>query len=202
MCDCRGPDAELWRGRGNDGTFLRGLIHVGDRFQLAALARRPRSDWPTPTTGFRLGRLKISTPPRLDGRTIDWGGLEAQPADDPPTPFSYMTDRITVPQIACYITGTTPATHDLTETPIIGCVFRSDRGGCPRYCPSVEDKIVRFGGVSATVFLVEGLDDATVYPNGISTSLPKDVQLEILKTIPASRTRTCCSRGMLSNTTL
>ena len=173
------------------GTFLRGLIHVGDvQIPAGRVGEAPAIGLADTfkRLGFRLGRLKTGTPPRLDGRTIDWAGLEAQLADDPPTPFSYMTDRITVPQLACYITGTTPATHDLIRKNLNKSAMYSGQieGVGPRYCPSVEDKVVRFEGRERhQIFLEpEGLDDPTVYPNGISTSLPKDVQLEILKTIP------------------
>ena len=177
------------------GTFLRGLIHVGDR-QIPAgrVGEQPAIGlaYTFRRLGFRLGRLKTGTPPRLDGRTIQWDGLDRQPADDPPVPFSYLTERITVPQIDCHITGTTPATHDLIRANLANSAMYSGQiqGTGPRYCPSVEDKIVRFGERQRhQIFLEpEGLDDPTVYPNGISTSLPKDVQLEILKTIPGLET--------------
>lgn len=138
--------------------------------------------------GFALGRLKTGTPARLDGRTIDFAGLERQDGDDPPVPFSYMTDRIETPQIPCYITETTPATHaviraNLHRSPMYSGQIESVG---PRYCPSIEDKVVRFAGRERhQIFLEpEGLDDPTVYPNGISTSLPREVQAEMLKTIP------------------
>jgi len=173
------------------GTFLRGLIHVGDsQIPAGRVGEAPAIGlaYTFRRLGFRLGRLKTGTPPRLDGRTIAWDGLESQPADDPPVPFSYMTDRITVPQIDCHITGTTPETHALIRANLEKSAMYSGQiqGTGPRYCPSVEDKIVRFGDRQRhQIFLEpEGLDDDTVYPNGISTSLPKDVQLEILKTIP------------------
>ncbi len=173
------------------GTFLRGRIHVGDiQIPAGRIGEAPTVGlaYTFKRLGFRLGRLKTGTPPRLDGRTISWNGLEAQPADDPPIPFSYMTDRITVPQIACHITGTTPATHDLIRKNLNKSAMYSGQiqGIGPRYCPSLEDKIVRFGERERhQIFLEpEGLDDPVVYPNGISTSLPKDVQLEILRTIP------------------
>ena len=138
--------------------------------------------------GFALGRLKTGTPPRLDGKTIDWAGLDRQPGDDPPPPFSFVTDRITTPQIACHITTTTPATHaviraNLHRSPM----YSGDITGVgPRYCPSIEDKIVRFAERERhQIFLEpEGLDDDTVYPNGISTSLPREVQRALLRTIP------------------
>ena len=173
------------------GTFLRGLIHVGDvQIPAGRAGEAPAVGlaYTFKRLGFRLGRLKTGTPPRLDGRTIGWSGLEVQLADDPPVPFSYMTDRIAVPQIACHITGTTQATHDLIRENLKKSAMYSGqiRGVGPRYCPSVEDKVVRFGERERhQIFLEpEGLDDSTVYPNGISTSLPRCVQLEILKTIP------------------
>ncbi|MEJ2121657.1 MAG: tRNA uridine-5-carboxymethylaminomethyl(34) synthesis enzyme MnmG, partial [Alphaproteobacteria bacterium] len=131
---------------------------------------------------------KTGTPPRLDGRTIDWEALEAQPGDDPPQPFSVLTERITTPQMACHITGTTEATHaiiraNLGRSPIYSGQIESLG---PRYCPSIEDKVVRFADRARhQIFLEpEGLDDDTVYPNGISTSLPEDVQAALLATIP------------------
>jgi tRNA uridine 5-carboxymethylaminomethyl modification enzyme len=138
--------------------------------------------------GLTLGRLKTGTPPRLNGKTIAWAGLEEQPGDDPPMPFSYMTQRIATPQRACYITGTTLATHaviqaNLHRSPLYSGQIESTG---PRYCPSIEDKVVRFGQRDHhQIFLEpEGLDDDTIYPNGISTSLPEDVQIALLKTIP------------------
>ncbi len=173
------------------GTFLRGLIHVGDeKIPAGRVGDKPAIalSYTFKRLGFPLGRLKTGTPPRLDGRTIGWDGLEAQPADDPPVPFSYLTERITVPQIPCHITYTSPETHALIEKNIHRSAMYSGQieGTGPRYCPSVEDKIVRFADKPRhQIFLEpEGLDDPTVYPNGISTSLPKDVQLEMLKTIP------------------
>ncbi len=173
------------------GTFLRGLIHVGDvQIPAGRVGEAPAVGlaYTFRRMGFRLGRLKTGTPPRLDGRTIAWAGLEVQLADDPPIPFSFMNERITVPQISCHVTGTTPMTHDLIRENLDKSSMYSGQiqGVGPRYCPSVEDKVVRFGKRERhQIFLEpEGLDDPTVYPNGISTSLPKDVQLEILKTIP------------------
>ena len=135
-----------------------------------------------------LGRLKTGTPPRLDGRTINWSVLEMQSADNPPIPFSTMTDRITVPQIECGITRTTAETHQIiTESMHLSAVFNGNISGQgPRYCPSIEDKVNRFAGKeSHQIFLEpEGLDDHTIYPNGISTSLPRDVQESLVKTIP------------------
>src|SRR5204863_5996152 len=140
------------------------------------------------TAGFRLGRLKTGTPARLDGRTIDYGGLEKQDGDRPPQPFSYLTRAIATPQIACHITETTAATHaiiraNLHRAPMYSGQIESTG---PRYCPSIEDKVVRFAARERhQIFLEpEGLDDPTVYPNGISTSLPRDVQRALLQTIP------------------
>jgi tRNA uridine 5-carboxymethylaminomethyl modification enzyme len=173
------------------GTFLRGLIHIGERKIQAGRVNEKASMALSATiarAGFRLGRLKTGTPPRLDGRTIDWESLDMQAADEDPVPFSLMTDRITVPQIECGITRTTPATHDVIRRNLSRSAMYSGsiEGVGPRYCPSIEDKIVKFGDREGhQIFLEpEGLDDDTVYPNGISTSLPEDVQLDVLRTIP------------------
>lgn len=173
------------------GTFLRGLIHIGERRFPAGRMNEKASTGLSETftrAGFKLGRLKTGTPPRLDGRTIDWAGLEMQAADDEPSFFSSMTDRLVNRQIDCGITRTTPATHDVIRANLGRSAMYSGsiEGVGPRYCPSIEDKIVKFGDREGhQIFLEpEGLDDDTVYPNGISTSLPGDVQLEILKTIP------------------
>jgi tRNA uridine 5-carboxymethylaminomethyl modification enzyme len=173
------------------GTFLRGLIHIGERQTPAGRVGEAPAIGLARTLehlGFALGRLKTGTPPRLDGRTIDWSGLEMQPGDDPPEPFSVLTERIENPQICCGITRTHAATHaiiraNVHRSPMYSGQIRS-RG--PRYCPSIEDKIVRFGERDGhQIFLEpEGLDDPTVYPNGISTSLPEDVQRALLATIP------------------
>ncbi len=173
------------------GTFLNGLIHIGEEKIPAGRVGEAPSHGLAQTlarAGFALGRLKTGTPPRLDGNTIDWAGLDNQPGDDPPPPFSFVTDRITTPQIACHITTTTAATHaairaNLHRSPM----YSGDITGTgPRYCPSIEDKIVRFAERDRhQIFLEpEGLDDDTVYPNGISTSLPRDVQEVFLRTIP------------------
>jgi tRNA uridine 5-carboxymethylaminomethyl modification enzyme len=173
------------------GTFLRGLIHIGER-QIPAgrVGEAPAIGLSTTLgrIGFALGRLKTGTPPRLDGRTIDWGAVETQPGDEPPEPFSMMSGAITTPQVTCGITRTTAATHriirlNVHRSPMYSGQIHS-RG--PRYCPSVEDKIVRFAERdSHQIFLEpEGLDDPTVYPNGISTSLPEDVQRAFVATIP------------------
>jgi tRNA uridine 5-carboxymethylaminomethyl modification enzyme len=173
------------------GTFLRGLIHIGPETTPAGRVGEAPSVGLSATLarcGFPLGRLKTGTPPRLDGTTIDWASLDAQPGDDPPLPFSYLTDKITVPQIACAITGTTQASHDLIRANLHLAPMYSGQIGStgPRYCPSIEDKVVRFGARERhQIFLEpEGLDDSTVYPNGISTSLPRDIQAQLLGTIP------------------
>ena len=173
------------------GTFLRGLIHIGERKISAGRAGEAPALGLSRTLasfGFALGRLKTGTPPRLDGRTIAWDRLEMQPGDHPPEPFSTLTASIENPQISCAITRTTPKTHDVIRANVHRSPMYSgqieSRG--PRYCPSVEDKIVRFGDRDGhQIFLEpEGLDDPTVYPNGISTALPEDVQLALLATIP------------------
>jgi tRNA uridine 5-carboxymethylaminomethyl modification enzyme len=173
------------------GTFLRGLIHLGERNWPAGRVDEAPAMGLSKSferAGFMLGRLKTGTPPRLDGRTIDWSAVEMQPGDDPPEPFSVMTDRITTPQIQCGITRTTPATHEVIRANVHRSPMYSGqiKSSGPRYCPSIEDKIVRFGDRDGhQIFLEpEGLDDTTVYPNGISTSLPEEVQLAILATIP------------------
>ena len=173
------------------GTFLRGLIHLGERNWPAGRVDEAPAMGLSKSferAGFTLGRLKTGTPPRLDGSTIDWSAVEMQPGDDPPEPFSVMTDRITTPQIQCGITRTRPATHDVIRANVHRSPMYSGqiKSSGPRYCPSIEDKIVRFGDRDGhQIFLEpEGLDDTTVYPNGISTSLPEEVQLAILATIP------------------
>jgi tRNA uridine 5-carboxymethylaminomethyl modification enzyme len=173
------------------GTFLRGMIHIGARTIPAgrrgenpAMLLGPRLE----QLGFRLGRLKTGTPPRLDGRTIDWHSLERQPGDKDPEPFSFLTTRIEQPQIDCFITRTTAQSHavileNLFASPVYSGAI-AGRG--PRYCPSIEDKVTRFKDrESHQIFLEpEGLDDPTIYPNGISTALPEDVQKRFLRTIP------------------
>jgi tRNA uridine 5-carboxymethylaminomethyl modification enzyme len=173
------------------GTFLNGLIHLGatkipagriDEAPALKLSDRLRA------LGLRLGRLKTGTPARLDGKTIDWASLEMQPGDEDPVPFSFLTEKITTPQISCGITSTTQATHDIIRANLSLPPMYSgqiDSIG-PRYCPSIEDKIVRFADRSAhQVFLEpEGLDDDTIYPNGVSTSLPAEVQADFLRTMP------------------
>ena len=173
------------------GTFLRGIIHIGDK-QIAAGRAGEDATYGLSATleryGFALDRLKTGTPPRLDGRTIDWEGLVAQKGDNPPQPFSFITDKIQTAQIDCYITYTGTEGHNIIRknidrAPVFSGQIES-RG--PRYCPSIEDKVVRFAEKPRhQIFLEpEGLDDFTVYPNGISTSMPEDVQYMFLKTIP------------------
>ena len=173
------------------GTFLRGLIHIGkktiragragDRHALALAFTLKR-------LGFALGRLKTGTPPRLDGRTIRWEGLTVQPGDATPEPFSFLTRKIEVPQVPCHITWTGAETHAIIRQNIgLSPMYSGQiQSSGPRYCPSIEDKIVRFADKARhQIFLEpEGLNDHTVYPNGISTSLPEEVQREFLKTIP------------------
>ncbi|KJS41672.1 MAG: tRNA uridine 5-carboxymethylaminomethyl modification protein [Rhodospirillaceae bacterium BRH_c57] len=173
------------------GTFLRGIIHMGEeQIPAGRVGEAPALGLSVTLerVGFRLGRLKTGTPARLDGRTIAWNILEMQPADDPPLPFSFLTEAITTPQIPCGITYTTPETHaiiraNLHRAPMYSGQIQSIG---PRYCPSIEDKVVRFADRERhQIFLEpEGLDDPTVYPNGISTSLPAAVQAEMIRTIP------------------
>ncbi|MGY4499677.1 tRNA uridine 5-carboxymethylaminomethyl modification enzyme [Bradyrhizobium sp. GM24.11] len=173
------------------GTFLRGLIHIGEKnWPAGRVGEAPAMGLSASfeRAGFTLGRLKTGTPPRLDGSTIDWSAVEMQPGDEPPEPFSVMTERITTPQIQCGITRTTAATHEVIRANVHRSPMYSGqiKSSGPRYCPSIEDKIVRFGDRDGhQIFLEpEGLDDTTVYPNGISTSLPEEVQLAILASIP------------------
>lgn len=173
------------------GTFLRGEIHIGDRrIPAGRMGETPALGLSSTLerAGFQLGRLKTGTPARLDGDSIDWTKVQWQSPDSEPVPFSFMSERIDVPQIRCGITRTTPATHKIIQDNIHRSAMYSGQvsGVGPRYCPSIEDKIVRFGERDGhQIFLEpEGLDDSTVYPNGISTSLPEDVQEEFLRTIP------------------
>ncbi|MGE3147157.1 MAG: tRNA uridine-5-carboxymethylaminomethyl(34) synthesis enzyme MnmG, partial [Pseudorhodoplanes sp.] len=173
------------------GTFLRGLIHIGENQIPAGRVGEAPAVGLSRTLerfGFALGRLKTGTPPRLDGTSIDWAVLEMQPGDEPPEPFSALTEKIDNPQVQCGITRTTEATHrvireNVHRSPMYSGQIAS-RG--PRYCPSIEDKIVRFGERDGhQIFLEpEGLDDTTVYPNGISTSLPEAVQHAVVASIP------------------
>ncbi|NTF89190.1 tRNA uridine-5-carboxymethylaminomethyl(34) synthesis enzyme MnmG [Agrobacterium rhizogenes] len=173
------------------GTFLRGLIHIGDRKIPAGRVGEDPSVGLSGTLeryGLALARLKTGTPARLDGSTIDWNAVGRQGADDEPVPFSFMTDRIVNPQIECGVTRTTPATHKIIADNLMRSAMYSGQieGVGPRYCPSIEDKIVKFGERDGhQIFLEpEGLDDTTVYPNGISTSLPEEVQDAFIRTIP------------------
>jgi tRNA uridine 5-carboxymethylaminomethyl modification enzyme len=173
------------------GTFLNGLIHMGEQKIPAGRAGEApalKLSDRLYALGLKLGRLKTGTPARLDGKSIDWTGLDMQKADDEPVPFSFLTERITTPQIACGITYTTPETHDiirenLARSPLFSGQIASIG---PRYCPSIEDKVVRFADRSShQIFLEpEGLDDDTVYPNGVSSSLPAEVQDAFLRTMP------------------
>ncbi|MEW6613081.1 MAG: tRNA uridine-5-carboxymethylaminomethyl(34) synthesis enzyme MnmG [Pseudomonadota bacterium] len=172
------------------GTFLGGVIHIGDVQHPGgragdapsnALSRRLRD------LGFPVGRLKTGTPPRIDGRSIDYGRLELQPGDAPPPPFSFLTERIEVPQVPCHITYTNARTHAIIQDNLHRSAMYGGHieGVGPRYCPSIEDKIVRFADKAAhQIFLEpEGLDTFEVYPNGISTSLPFDVQVALVRSI-------------------
>jgi tRNA uridine 5-carboxymethylaminomethyl modification enzyme len=173
------------------GTFLRGLIHIGEKQIAAGRAGEAPAMGLSRTLenfGFALGRLKTGTPPRLDGRTINWSALDMQPGDEIPEPFSTLTERLPNRQIECGITRTVATTHEIIRDNVHRSPMYSgqiaSRG--PRYCPSIEDKIVKFGDRNGhQIFLEpEGLDDDTVYPNGISTSLPEDVQRALVATIP------------------
>ena len=173
------------------GTFLRGMIHLGlKRIPAGRAGEAPALGLSDRLygLGFQLGRLKTGTPPRLAGDSIDWAALEVQPGDEPPVPFSFLTSEITTPQVPCHITRTTEAGHRIIEQNLkLSPVYSGQIEGVgPRYCPSIEDKVVRFRERdSHQIFLEpEGLDDDTIYPNGISTALPEEVQLAFLKTIP------------------
>ena len=199
VCDGRATGVVLADGRAfgaaaivlTTGTFLRGLIHIGDcQIPAGRVGEAPALGLSRmlERAGFTLGRLKTGTPPRLDGTTIDWAALEMQPGDEPPEPFSTLTARITNRQIECAITRTSATTHavvrdNVHRSPMYSGQIKS-RG--PRYCPSIEDKIMRFGDREGhQIFLEpEGLDDTTVYPNGISTSLPEEVQAAVVASIP------------------
>jgi tRNA uridine 5-carboxymethylaminomethyl modification enzyme len=173
------------------GTFLRGVIHIGDQQTPAGrVGEAPSVGLARTLARLRLplGRLKTGTPPRLDRRSIDWEGLEPDRGDADPEPFSTMTDRLETPRIECRMTATTPATHaiiraNLSRSAVYGGHIT---GAGPRYCPSIEDKVVRFHARDRHLIFLEpeGLDDDTVYPNGISTSLPEEVQRDLLATIP------------------
>jgi tRNA uridine 5-carboxymethylaminomethyl modification enzyme len=172
------------------GTFLRGIMHVGEQQTEGGRVGEKPSVGLSDTLAklaFPLGRLKTGTPARLDGRTIDWASLEVQPGDDVPTPFSFLTNEITIPQVDCHLTYTSPETHRIIEqnlgrAPIYSGQIESSG---PRYCPSIEDKVVRFADKSRHLIFLEpeGLGDHTVYPNGISTSLPAEIQDAFIRTI-------------------
>ena len=173
------------------GTFLNGLIHIGERRIPAGRYGEPPSHGfseQLAQAGVKAGPLKTGTPARLDGRTIDWNQLEEQKGDEQPVPFSFLTTEIKTPQLSCYITYTTPEGHRAIAENIHRSPMYSGQieGVGPRYCPSIEDKIQRFRDKeSHQVFLEpEGLDDDTVYPNGISTSLPEDVQERFIRSMP------------------
>ena len=173
------------------GTFLRGMIHIGERRipagrhgEAPALGLSDRLY----AAKLQMGRLKTGTPARLAADSIDWAQLERQPGDTPPVPFSFLTERLTNPQVECHITRTVPATHEIIEANLKRSPVYAGHieGRGPRYCPSIEDKVVRFAERdSHQIFLEpEGLDDDTIYPNGISTALPEEIQEAFLRTIP------------------
>ena len=173
------------------GTFLSGLIHIGSlKIPAGRMGEAPSTGLSATLKGlgFSLGRLKTGTPPRLDGISINWSALETQDADPDPVPFSFLTEKITNPQISCGITRTTDATHAIIRDNLANSAMYSGQidGVGPRYCPSIEDKIVKFGERDGhQIFLEpEGLDDPTIYPNGISTSMPEEVQKQFIATIP------------------
>lgn len=173
------------------GTFLRGVIHMGhEQIPAGRVGDAPAIKLADRlyALDLKISRLKTGTPARLAASSINWDSLEIQPGDDPPTPFSFLTERITTRQINCHITHTNAATHKIIEDNLKQSAMYSGRieGVGPRYCPSIEDKVVRFADrTSHQIFLEpEGLDDDTIYPNGVSTSLPRDVQDRFLRTIP------------------
>ncbi len=184
------------------GTFLRGIIHRGkNQHSAGRIGEKPSVGLALALEKLRLpmGRLKTGTPARLDGRTINWSACEEQPGDNPPQPFSFLTDSVKVPQISCFITYTNDKTHavirdNLHVAPMYSGQIKSSG---PRYCPSIEDKVVRFADKERhQIFLEpEGLDDDTVYPNGISTSLPEDVQDALIRTIPGLEKVTILQAG-------
>lgn len=184
------------------GTFLGGLIHIGSKtIPGGRMGDRPSIEMADQLRGFNLpiGRLKTGTPPRLDGRTIEWAHLEMQPGDDEPTLFSFLSKEVSAKQISCGITHTNEQTHDIIRENLDRSAMYGGHieGVGPRYCPSIEDKIVRFSDKqSHQVFLEpEGVDDFTVYPNGISTSLPEEVQLDYVRTIAGLENATILQPG-------
>ncbi|NDB83174.1 MAG: tRNA uridine-5-carboxymethylaminomethyl(34) synthesis enzyme MnmG [Alphaproteobacteria bacterium] len=173
------------------GTFLSGVIHIGNHKSSGGRVGDPASLGLSRflnSAGFKMGRLKTGTPPRIDGRTLDKTKIEEQPGDVTPSPFSELTNAITTPQINCYITRTTEKTHDIiNKSKHLSAMYSGNIISVgPRYCPSIEDKVTRFAHKNShQIFLEpEGLNDFTIYPNGISTSLPEEVQLEIISSIP------------------
>ncbi len=184
------------------GTFLRGVIHRGThQHEAGRIGEKPSVGLALALEKLNLplGRLKTGTPARLDGRTINWSVCEEQPGDTPPQPFSFMSKGITVPQISCYITYTNEITHQVIRDNLHVAPMYSGqiKSSGPRYCPSIEDKIVRFADKERhQIFLEpEGLDDHTVYPNGISTSLPAEVQEALIRTIPGLENVTIIEPG-------
>ncbi len=173
------------------GTFLGGLIHIGEKRIAAGRLNEPATHGLSrmlQREGFRLGRLKTGTPPRIDRQSVDWTAVDEQHADEDPVPFSFMTEGVQNPQISCGVTRTTAETHRIIRENLHRSAMYSGAidGVGPRYCPSIEDKIAKFGDRDGhQIFLEpEGLEDQTVYPNGISTSLPEDVQRALVSTIP------------------
>ncbi|HRI76453.1 MAG TPA: tRNA uridine-5-carboxymethylaminomethyl(34) synthesis enzyme MnmG [Alphaproteobacteria bacterium] len=184
------------------GTFLRGIIHRGThQHEAGRIGEKPSVGLALALEKLNLplGRLKTGTPARLDGRTINWSVCEEQPGDTPPEPFSFMSKEVTVPQISCYITYTNEKTHQVIRDNLHVAPMYSGqiKSSGPRYCPSIEDKIVRFADKERhQIFLEpEGLDDHTVYPNGISTSLPAEVQEALIRTIPGLENVTIIEPG-------
>lgn len=183
------------------GTFLSGLIHIGTKkIPSGRIGEKPSYGLSNTlkSFGFSLGRLKTGTPPRIDGRTIDYNEVEVQAGDTVPRPFSELTNSVKIKQINCFVTRTTEQTHEIIRNNLDKSAMYSAqiKGIGPRYCPSIEDKVTRFSKASHQIFLEpEGLDDYTIYPNGISTSLPEDIQLALLKTIPGLKNATMLKPG-------
>lgn len=183
------------------GTFLSGLIHIGTKkIPSGRIGEKPSYGLSNTlkSFGFSLGRLKTGTPPRIDGRTIDYNEVEVQAGDTVPRPFSELTTSVNIKQTNCFVTRTTEQTHEIIRNNLDKSAMYSGqiKGIGPRYCPSIEDKVTRFSKASHQIFLEpEGLDDHTIYPNGISTSLPKNIQLALLKTIPGLKNATMLKPG-------
>lgn len=183
------------------GTFLSGLIHIGTKkIPSGRIGEKPSYGLSNTlkSFGFSLGRLKTGTPPRIDGRAIDYNEVEVQAGDTVPRPFSELTNSVKIKQINCFVTRTTEQTHEIIRNNLDKSAIYSGqiKGIGPRYCPSIEDKVTRFSKASHQIFLEpEGLDDHTIYPNGISTSLPEDIQLALLKTIPGLKNATMLKPG-------